>query len=288
MIAIHQKLAAIFQGEHAEHLEHIRSILALLENAGETKGRTEIDEAFRHAHTLKGAARAVDLAAVEGLASGLETLFSRVREGTLPLDQRMTRVIHQVLDASEDCVGAFRDDRIPEEPAAALRAMQDLLENRETRIAGPVDLPAKPAVTATAPQASTPPVEMVRLPAENLDRLVRSTSQILTESLRQASVTGELDALDSQIAEMEAECIGFRKASAASSWRLASQPEYSLVIRHIGFVEQKVRALAAQSRTACRSQRRTAWNSLRSVEQLQRDVWSARMAPAEDLFEGFR
>ena len=37
------------------------------------------------------------------------------------------RVIHQVLDASEDCVGAFRENRIPEEPAAALRAMEDLL-----------------------------------------------------------------------------------------------------------------------------------------------------------------
>lgn len=288
MIAIRQKLAAIFQGEHAEHLEHLRSILALLENVEQAKGSTELDEAFRRAHTLKGAARAVDLEAVEGLAAGLENLFSRVREGSLPLDQRMTRVIHQVLDASADCVCAFRENRIPEEPAAALRAMQDLLENRETPIAGPVDLPAKPAIAAPAPQPNVQPAEMVRLPAENLDRLVRSTSQILTESLRQASVTAELDALDGQIAEMEAECIGFRKASAASSWRLASQPEYSLVIRHIGFVEQKVRALAAQSRTACRSQRRTAWNSLRSVDQLQRDVWSARMAPAEDLFEGFR
>ena len=62
MTTIRQKLAAIFQGEHAEHLEHIRSILALLENVAEVKGRTEIDEAFRRAHSLKGAARAVDLA----------------------------------------------------------------------------------------------------------------------------------------------------------------------------------------------------------------------------------
>ena len=73
MTDIGQKLAAIFQGEHAEHLAHIRSILALLENVGETRGRKELDEAFRRAHSLKGAARAVDLDAVEGLASGLET-----------------------------------------------------------------------------------------------------------------------------------------------------------------------------------------------------------------------
>jgi len=41
---------------------------------------------FRRAHSLKGAARAVDLDAVEELASGIETLFSGVREGSLPLD----------------------------------------------------------------------------------------------------------------------------------------------------------------------------------------------------------
>jgi two-component system chemotaxis sensor kinase CheA len=288
LTAIRQKLAAIFQGEHAEHLEHIRAILASLENAGETKGGAKIDEAFRRAHTLKGAARAVDLEAVEGLASGLETLFSRVREGTLLLDQRMTRVIHRVLEASEDCVCALRENRIPEAPAAALRAMEDLLENRETRVAGPADLPTKPAAGAQAPQASIQPVEMVRLPAENLDRLVRSTSQILTESLRQASVTGELGALDGQIAEIEAEYVRFRKTSAVPLRRLASQPEYAAVVQHFGFIEQKVRSLAAQSSTAHQLQQRSAWNALRAAEQLQRDVWSARMAPAEDIFEGFR
>ncbi len=129
---------------------------------------------------------------------------------------------------------------------------------------------------------------MVRLPAENLDRLVRSAGQILSESLRQASVAGELDALDGRIAEMAAECVRFRRASAAPLWRLASQPEYASVTRHISFVEQKVRSLAAQSRTAQLLQQRNAWNTLRSAEQLQRDVWSARMAPAEDIFEGFR
>ena len=229
---------------------------------------------------------------MEGLASGLETLFSRVREGTLALDQRMTRVIHQVLDASEECVGAFRENRIPEQPAAALRAMEELLGSRASRAgrAGRIRLrrPARAREPTPAPAAVSQPAEMVRLPAENLDRLVRSTGQILTESLRQASVTAELDALDGQIAEMAAECVRFRKASAAPLWRLASQPEYASVIRHIGFIEQKVRSLAAQSRAARLLQQRSAWNTRRSAEQLQRDVWSARMAPAEDLFEGFR
>ncbi len=234
----------------------------------------------------------MDLDAVEGLASGLETLFSRVREGTLPLDQQATRVIHQVLDASEDCVGAFRENRIPEEPAAALRAIAGPARNPEAAGGSkPADLPAEGApAAAPAPAAGLAAlVEMVRLPAENLDRLVRSTGQILTESLRQASVTGELDALDGQIAEM---ADGMRPVSQGLGRALVAPGELSRsirpVVRHIGFVEQKVRSLAAQSRTARLLQQRSAWNTRRSAEQLQRDVWSARMAPAEDLFEGFR
>jgi two-component system chemotaxis sensor kinase CheA len=288
LTVIRQKLAAIFQGEHAEHVEHIRSILALLENVPETKGRTEIDEAFRRAHSLKGAARAVDLGAVEGLASGLETLFSRVREGTITLDHRMTRVIHGALDASEECVGAFRENRIPDEPAAALRAIEDLLGGNERAAERPVDLSAQTAVVTLAPVVALQTAEMVRLPGENLDRLVRSAGQILTESLRQAGISGELDTLDRRIAEMVAECNRFHSASAALLRCCAKQPECSPLIRHLGFVEQEVRSLAAQSGKARRAQQRSAWNTQRSAEQLQRDVWSARMAPAEDLFEGFR
>jgi two-component system, chemotaxis family, sensor kinase CheA len=286
---IGQKLAAIFQGEHAEHLAHIRSILALLENVTETKGRSELDEAFRRAHSLKGAARAVDLDAVEGLASGLETLFSRVREGTLPLDQQATGVIHQVLDASEDCMAAFRQGRIPDAPAAALGAIAGLLGVQKPGLEKLAEVQPRAATVAGVPLAVLKPVEeMVRLPAENLDRLVRSTGQILSENLRQAEVSGELNALDGQIADMSAESVRFRKAAAAPLWRLAAQPEFSSVIRYIGLVEKKARSLAAQSKTTRLLQQRSEWNTRRSAEQLQRDVWSARMAPAEDLFEGFR
>jgi two-component system, chemotaxis family, sensor kinase CheA len=289
LIDIRQKLAGIFQGEHAEHLEHIRSILALFEKTAGSQSGAELDEAFRRAHSLKGAARAVDLEAVEGLASGLETLFSRVREGTLALDQRATRVIHQVMDASEECVGAFRENRIPGEPAAALRAIAELLGHRPSAEQEVVDSQTKAAENvASVPAVVSQPVEMARLPAENLDRLVRSTGQILSDSLRQSGVSAELDVLDHQMGEVAAECARFRKTASATVWRLASQPEYTAVVRHIGFIEQNVRSLAARSKSARLLQQRGAWNMLRSAEQLQRDVWSARMAPAEDLFEGFR
>jgi two-component system chemotaxis sensor kinase CheA len=284
LIGIREKLGAIFQAEHAEHLGQIRSILALLENVSEARGRSELDEAFRRAHSLKGAARAVDLPAVEGLAQGLETLFSRVREGALPLDKKTAKVIHQVLDSSEDCLAVFRENRIPEEPAAALRAMAELLGVP----AGMVESLRLPAATETPPPAAFQRTEMVRLAGDALDRLVRSTGQILTESLGQKTVTLELVTLTHQIKEMEDECIRFRKACAASMRRFAGAAEFSWVTRHIELVEQRVRTLVGQSRKSRLLQQRSAWSMQGSAERLQRDVWIARIAPVEELFEGFR
>ena len=82
---IREKLLATFQIEHRDHVEQIRSLLAMIEKTAVEPGGPQLEEAFRRAHSLKGAARAVDLHPVEGLAHRLETLFSRVRQGVLLL-----------------------------------------------------------------------------------------------------------------------------------------------------------------------------------------------------------
>src|SRR5579872_4748957 len=97
---LRQKLLATFQVEHRDHVGQIRSLLAMLEQTGKPAAGGELEEAFRRAHSLKGAARAVDLHPVEGLAHRLETLFSRVRQGVLPLNPEVSGVVQQVLDAS--------------------------------------------------------------------------------------------------------------------------------------------------------------------------------------------
>ena len=84
---IRQKLLATFQIEHRDHVEQIRSLLAMIEKTAGQPAGPQLEEAFRRAHSLKGAARAVDLRPVEGLAHRMETLFSRVRQGVLPLDK---------------------------------------------------------------------------------------------------------------------------------------------------------------------------------------------------------
>src|SRR5260370_14295224 len=124
---IRQKLLATFQIEHRDHVEQIRSLLAMIEKTAVQPAGAELEEAFRRAHSLKGAARAVDLHPVEGLAHRLETLFSRVRQGVLLLDQNVTGVVQQVLDASEDFVMALGENRPTPGFGSALRTIERLL-----------------------------------------------------------------------------------------------------------------------------------------------------------------
>jgi two-component system chemotaxis sensor kinase CheA len=290
---IRQALFSIFQAEHAQHLEQIRSILALYKTVSEADGKAMLDEAFRRAHTLKGAARAVDIRPVEELADGMESLLSRVREGGLHLDRDVAAVIHQALDSSEGCVAAVEQQQTPTAPLDVLRAMAQFLGAKDHAAAQTQPPPQAPLAAPVAVPPGTAfeprtPLEMVRLPSENLDRLVRSTGQILAESSRQKAVTAQLTVLGRQIGELEAECDRFRNGSSAPLRHLAGTFGFVPVTQYIDSVEQKVRALAGQARTVRFLQQRSSWTTGLSAEQLRQDVWSARMAPVEDVFEGFR
>ena len=59
MKPIGEKLLGIFQEEHHEHAEQIRLLIDRIRQAESPV--QDLDEAFRRAHSLKGAARAVDI-----------------------------------------------------------------------------------------------------------------------------------------------------------------------------------------------------------------------------------
>jgi two-component system chemotaxis sensor kinase CheA len=75
-----KKLLATFGIEAEEHIAAIGSGLVELENASVQGRRMEILETiFREAHSLKGAARAVNLAKLESLCQSLESVFAGMK-----------------------------------------------------------------------------------------------------------------------------------------------------------------------------------------------------------------
>ena len=295
---IRQRLLAIFQVEHAEHVVRIRAFLDGCETRGCVSSGPELDEAFRGAHSLKGAARAVDLAPVEALAHGMESLFARVREGSLALGAEGIRAIRRALDASEDVMAAVAQGATPEPPEATLRALDAALSGSRPAPAAP-PAPSAPLSVAEhqpAPEATAPVVlpaggaapESVRVSVDTLDRVLRSAAQLSTETLRQELVTEQIAELQRRVAAMEASWEQMQRAHASTLRKLYADPEYGAIGAYLEGMARQLHAVSGDVRRARFQQRRTAWDLRQLGEQLQEDIREARLVPAESVLGGFR
>jgi two-component system chemotaxis sensor kinase CheA len=276
---LHQKLLATFQVEHREHLERIRSILTDLDQKDGTLAAADVDEAFRRAHSLKGAARVVDLRPVEHLAHRLETLFSRVREDGVRLDHDLSGVIHDVLDSTEDWVAALSESRPLPDTTHALQAIEAAL-NMES----PVPQPKPEAPVAARPLQK---LETVRVNAESLDRLLRSTDRLTVEILRQEALAQQLREISQQVAEVSREWERVRRASAAPLHRFNNEPGLARLGRYLEFVEHQVHSLVGRTRTIRLQHQRNSWSMRQLGDEIQQEVKQARTVPADSVYEGF-
>ncbi|MBC9210098.1 Hpt domain-containing protein, partial [Roseomonas aerophila] len=120
---LRRELLAAFDAEHREHLRVIRAALDTAER-GEA---ADLRDMFRRAHSLKGAARAVDLPVVEDVAHRLEAVLAQVMEGALPLPGAVAAAVQTGLDWIEGHVAALSANATPPEPAEALRALAAVL-----------------------------------------------------------------------------------------------------------------------------------------------------------------
>ena len=110
-----KKLLATFRVEADEHLKAMSSSLLELEKAPAGARRLELVETiFREAHSLKGAARAVNFADIESVCQSLESVFAGMKSGA-EASAQLFDLLHQALDA----LGGL----LAPEPAAAKPAL---------------------------------------------------------------------------------------------------------------------------------------------------------------------
>ena len=308
MNGIRERLLAAFQVEYREHLEAIRKLVDDLVRRTEGSGIAQLDETFRRAHSLKGAARAVDLQPVEQLAHRLETLFARVRGGQMRLDKDLSAVIMHVLDGVEDWVTAFVGGQTPPDTAETLALIDSWLAGdcpsppsvaAVAAVPPPVVVPpellaAIPAPTPEPPCMPEPPKvpvlaeETVRVRAEHLDRLLRSSNELMTETMNQRKVTDGLLDIDRRLAEMDKQWNRLRKLTGNALRELGDGERAGALERHGDALDQQLRSVSRQARQARRLQQRTGWTLRQLATDLQQEVRDARMVPAESVFAGFR
>ncbi|HEX4131814.1 MAG TPA: Hpt domain-containing protein [Pirellulales bacterium] len=282
---IADRLRAAFQIEHKQCVAVIRRVLAEVAQAPGEIGGDRASECFRMAHSLKGAARLCGLLDVARLGERLESLFARVRDQTLTLDQQACSLIASTLDAVKQAMAALATGGEAPLPAHVLEALEALLGLDSGRPSRP-----EPANELSVPQPPVLPLQLdvVRVTTASLDRLVRSAGQLHVESQRQNRVSQEIQQLCTQIDEMQRQRESLRKAAEVSLHHFGTRPELARVGRYLDSVDSQLRTLASHTRRVRLLQRRNCWQLSLLGDQLQKDVRQARMAPAESVFQGFR
>ncbi len=132
-----------FGVEAGEHFDAIERLLS--DPSGEAGGAERVAALFRSFHSLKGAARAMDLFAMEAVAHRAETILGRVRGGTLTLAGPVADGLLEALDALRglaELAGRERKDG---------KADADLLARLDALGGGADGAAAKPAPAQPAP-----------------------------------------------------------------------------------------------------------------------------------------
>jgi two-component system chemotaxis sensor kinase CheA len=300
---IRDKLLGIFQGEHQDHSGQIRTLLRRIVEA-EGPG-PDLDEAFRRAHSLKGAARAVGLEEIETVGHRLEALFARAREGSLRIDQPAVDVIHDALDCSEDLLANLSGERPAPNTARVLEAIDALLAGErpapsggnqprpEKPLAGQAEFaPADDASGEENAEVDAPDgVEgsssaSVRLRASHVDSLLRTCDQLSTAGPQHRAVTRALHQLTDDVAKLMQRWEHIRRgllARETSGAESNSGPSR----RSLEEMDGHFRSLATRSRRLLLEQRRNASSLERFSDDLRLDLWKARMTPASSVLDGF-
>ncbi len=197
-----QELLETFRIEAKEHLQSLTAGLLKLEKTETGAQQPLIEGIFRDAHSLKGAARAVDMADIEQLCQAMEDVFARCKRGELTLSPGGFDVLHRTLDAVGDLVDSETGDGGSEITGLIkqLQALEagELSEDAPPPAASPATEAAAPAPPAEpSPEESPPPPPK---PAPKKSAAKPAKKSAAEDTIRIA--TAKLDSLMLQVEEM--------------------------------------------------------------------------------------
>ena len=198
-----KKLLAMFEVEAEEHLSAIATGLLALEQGPEPERRQELVEAtFREVHTLKGAARAVNLGAVVDLCHALENLFVVLKRGQAVPSPDLLDLLHRGFARIRDLLPGGAQAGSREAAAALIESLGAAASAIEP--ATVTDVPsALPPTPRPGPARPDPVRQTVRISTAKLDVLLHQAEELVAAKLAAARQAAELSALAVELAHRE-------------------------------------------------------------------------------------
>lgn len=225
----HKRLMETFRQEAAEHLSAISSGLLELETGPPASERQAaiVETVFRESHSMKGAARAVNLSAIEKVCQSFESVMSALKRNEIQASPEMIDLLHRSVSLLERLLSTQPGSA----PAAEeVRPLVSELEaaakggalggrrsdEREAKPAAP-PAPAAAAGSAEQPAAAEtlPPIvklagETMRISKQRIDSILLEAEGLLTARQQIGQLAHDLHDLAGAVATLKKEWIKIR------------------------------------------------------------------------------
>ncbi len=295
MRPIDRSLLQIFLSEQAEHIGRIRGLLDSLAHSADQTDTAAVDEILRRAHTLKGAAQAVGLEDTQALVHSLETMLSKLRRGELKFSQPLLRLAEQALEAVEDILAAalaenewsdfkYLQDALNVFPEAAQR-QPEKPQPLSAHITPPPDREAaSAAVEAAGSAANAGSSDLVRVNADRIDDLVRSSSHLLVTAVAEAESDNLFSRNARYLDEMEEEWTQLRRVHRVYSGDPASELQRANAC--LNYIDRRLGSLRLRAHQAEAVRYEQTKEIRNRAHDLYENACRIRMTPAETVFVG--
>ncbi len=294
-----KKLLATFRVEAAEHVAAISSGLIELEKSPSPERQTGIIEAvFRESHSMKGAARAVNLQVIEGVCQSFEGVLSALKRKDIVPAPDLLDLLHRAVNVLE----ALLSEDVPHEKAG-IKELVGRLDNAAGggRSGGGTEADAekRTKVQSAAPNAAPPSaeceppvrtaaVDTMRISKQRLDSILLQAEGLLSLKQLMTQRATELRGVVEEVAALRKEWEkirpDMRRAADAAKKNGGSPPVGKL----LDFLEEKGESLtklhaslAAVGKASDHDNRSVA----SMVDSLLEDLKTVSMLPFSSLLE---
>lgn len=187
-------LLKTFRIEASEHLQTLNQALLKIERVeGKDTRRDLLQNAFRAAHSLKGAARSVGLQDIEQISHHLESVLDSARSTNTAPEPAVCDVLYQMLDGVQHLLDGQAVDvtGLYAKLSAVIGDMPDT-----------VSAPSQPDTVSTANDALTPKGqdETIRIAISKIDELMAQTGELLVSKINAEQRVTDMQAIRQELA----------------------------------------------------------------------------------------
>ncbi len=310
---IRAQLIHSFRVELAEHIQTMTDGLLGLEQHRLTPEQEPemLQSIFRAAHSLKGAARAVGVTAIEQLAHALEGVLEGLQQHTLSPSPELFSACYHTLDIIQAVQNAYEAGAVtpPTEILHALAALEPFQKNPSLSSGIPIpgmngdsgstspDSPA-PAVSPTASVNLMPPADSytIRIQANKLDTLLAQLSELHVARIRTEQRMVQVHQAQDQMGQWQKEWLSVRESynrlvrrSANRSGERDTLPFHDTdrLLSYLESSQERLRSMSSLVNHLVREYTTDSMQLSMAIDALEEDVKRARLLPFNTITAPF-